>query len=86
MFCMEVQNKGKLMEKSNNDNLRIRTLRKQIVDDLNNSCLPFEVLRMVLNEILHEVNDLTETAMQKEIEALKEGDSENVIHKDGMGK
>ena len=61
------------------DNLRIRTLRKQIVNILNESELPFEVLRMVLEEVLREVNTLTETAIKKEIEALKEGDSENVL-------
>ena len=68
------------------DNLRIRTLRQQIVDDLNNSELPFEVLRMVLSEVLTEVTGLTEKALQEEIKALKEGDSENGIFKDNMGK
>lgn len=67
------------MDKPIGDNLRIRTLRKQIVDDLNASNLPFEVLRMILNEILREVNELTETATQQEIQALKEGDSKNGI-------
>lgn len=62
------------------DNLRIRTLRKQIVEDLNASNLPFEVLRMVLSDILTEVTDLTEKALQDEIKALKEGDSENGSH------
>lgn len=55
------------------DNLRIRTLRKQIVNTLNESQLPFEVLRMVLEDILREVNGLTEEAIKKEIESLKEG-------------
>lgn len=54
------------------DNLRIRTLRQQIIDDLNNSELPFEVLRMILSDILSEVTDLTEKALQDEIKALKE--------------
>ena len=54
------------------DNLRIRTLRKQIVDDLNNSELPFEVIRMILEDVLREVNTLTEIAIKKEIEELKE--------------
>ena len=54
------------------DNLRIRTLRQQIINDLNESNLPFEVLRMILEDILREVNNLTETAIQKEIEELKE--------------
>ena len=65
------------MEKKIGDNLRIRTLRQQIVDDLNGSQLPFEVLRMVLSDILTEVTGLTEKALQDEIKALKEGDSKN---------
>lgn len=78
---MEVPNKkGEKMEnneKRMGDNLRIQTLRKKIVNDLNDSELPFEVLRMVLNDVLKEVNELTEEALQEEIKALKEGDSEN---------
>lgn len=60
------------MENKIGDNLRIRTLRQQIVDDLNGSQLPFEVLRMVLSEILTEVTGLTEKALQDEIKALEE--------------
>lgn len=60
------------MEKPIGDNLRIRTLRQQIIDDLNASNLPFEVLRMILSEILTEVTNLTEKALQDEMKALKE--------------
>ena len=72
------------MEKTIGDNLRIRTLRKQIVDDLNASNLPFEVLRMILEEILREVNGLTEKAIQEEIKSLKEGDSKNGLSEENI--
>ena len=66
------------------DNLRIRTLRKQIIDLLNESNLPFEVLRMILGDILREVDGLVEAAIQKEIENLREGDSENALQSDNI--
>lgn len=61
------------------DNLRIRTLRKQIVNTLNESELPFEVLRLILEDVLREVNTLTEAAIQKEIEELKNKENDNNV-------
>lgn len=52
------------------DNLKIRKLRLDITQTLNNSHLPIEVKRMIVNDILLELNQLAEAEIQKEAEEL----------------
>lgn len=49
------------------DNLRIRKLRKDLVDVLNACYLPMEIRRMVLNDLLVEVTNLADKEIEKEI-------------------
>ena len=53
------------------DNLKIRVMRKSLADMLNSFSLPIEVKRMVLDDILKEVNQIAEQQIQKEIEEQK---------------
>lgn len=53
------------------DNLKIRKLKLDIINTLNESFLPIEVRRLVLNEILTELNQLTEEVIRKEAEELE---------------
>lgn len=53
------------------DNLKIRVMKKSLADMLNSFSLPIEVKRMVLEDILKEVNQIAEQQIQKEIEEQK---------------
>ena len=56
------------------DNLRVRQLKIGLIKLLNDSHLPIEVIRLVLNDVLTEVNHLSEVEIQKEIEEQKESE------------
>ena len=52
------------------DNLKIRTLKINLAQTLNASLLPIEAKRMVVNEILLELQQMAEAKIQEEAEAL----------------
>lgn len=58
------------------DNLKIRKLRIDLMNDLNNSALPIEVKRNILELLLVEVNKLADDMVQKEIAEEKSKESE----------
>ena len=58
------------------DNLKIRKLRLDLMNDLNSSALPIEVKRNILELLLVEVNKLADDMVQKEIEEEKSKESE----------
>ena len=57
------------------DNLKIRMLREQLINDLNEVDLPIEVKRLVLKEIMSLVNDAADGQIEKEREMLIESQS-----------
>ena len=50
------------------DNLRIRKFKLAIIEVLNASNLPAEVVRLVLVEILHEITAISEQAIADEMQ------------------
>lgn len=60
------------------DNLRIRKLRKDLVDVLNACYLPMEIRRMVLDDLLVEVTNLADKEIEKELAEEKSKESEDV--------
>lgn len=58
-------------------NLQIRNLKKEIVRILNSTPIPIEVKRMVVNEVLIEINQLTENQIQQELSELENERKEN---------
>lgn len=54
------------------DNLRIENLRKDIVDLMNKSQLPIEVIRLTLKEILTDVTQLSKEMIEREKESENE--------------
>ena len=58
------------------DNLRIRKLRKDLVDVLNACYLPMEIRRMVLGDLLVEVTQLADKEIEKELAEEKSKESE----------
>ena len=54
------------------DNLRIENLRKDIVDLMNKSQLPIEVIRLTLKEILTDVTQLSKETIEREKESEHE--------------
>lgn len=52
------------------DNLKIRTLKINLAQTLNASLLPVEAKRMVVNEVLLELQQMAEAKIQEEVEAL----------------
>ena len=57
------------------DNLRIRMLREQLINDLNEVEIPIETKRLVLKEIMALVNDAADGQIEKEREMLIESQS-----------
>ena len=49
------------------DNLKLRKLKMDISAILNESLLPIEAKRLILNEIIIEVNQVADAAIQKEL-------------------
>ena len=60
------------------DNLRIRKLRLDLVQTMNESLLPMEVKRMVLDDLLVEVTQLADKEIEKELAEEKSKESEDV--------
>lgn len=54
------------------DNLRIRKLQKDLIDTLNNSNLPFEVLLLVIEKLYAEVKQKADAEVLKELEEIKQ--------------
>lgn len=64
------------------DNLKIRMLREQLINDLNEVDLPIECKRLVLKEIMSSVNDAADGEIRKEHELLMKSQSEEEAKQD----
>jgi len=68
------------------DNLRIRKLQLDIIDTLNNSDLPFEVMLLVIEKLHIEIKQKADAEILKEMEELKQEENKDGIHKDNLDK
>ena len=60
------------------DNLKLRKLKLDIIQIMNESLLPIEARRLVLSEILIETNQLAEAVIQKELSEESEEKSDGI--------
>ena len=60
------------------DNFKLRKLKMDISATLNESLLPIEAKRLILNEIIIEVNQVADAAIQKELSEESEEKSDGI--------
>lgn len=59
-------------------NLKIRLFRNKLINSINEEQLPIEIKRLVINEILDQINATSENQIQFELNELNKEDKENV--------
>lgn len=57
-------------------NLAIRAFRNKLINSINEENLPIEVKRLVVREILDQINETSENEIQFEIKKLEENKEE----------
>ena len=60
------------------DNFKLRKLKMDISATLNESLLPIEAKRLILNEIIIEVNQVADAAIQKELSEESEEKADGI--------